>query len=456
MQRHHRWLPAGLALLFVALPAAAADLPPPARWLRDYLRIDTSNPPGNEHRAAAFLSGLLHDQGVETRLLVTPEGRTSLYARLDGPASSEGALLLLHHMDVVPAGSGWTREPFGGELAGGALWGRGAVDDKSLGIAHLAAFLRLAEETERLARDLIYLAVADEESGGGAGTAWLLEQHADLFADVDAVFTEGGSNRASGDTIAWWGVEVAQKRPLWLEVSAEGRAGHASRLNLHSAPNRLIHALDRILKLPRRYRITPEALQYLEAVAQLGGQEPGQLTARLERALRRGEIERTLAPGQHDYFLDTLQITVLDAGEGINTVPGGARALIDMRLLPDTDSEAVLRQIRSAAGEDVDVSVLLSSPTTPGSPTSHPVYSCVDRTLRADAPVVPAFIPGITDARHFRARDIPVFGISPFALGPRELQGIHGPDERIPLDRFLAGVDRMAALVRNCATSRVP
>ncbi|HKI86007.1 MAG TPA: M20/M25/M40 family metallo-hydrolase, partial [Thermoanaerobaculia bacterium] len=154
------------SLLFAVASASPAAAAPPelsraARWLQSYLRIDTTNPPGHEEKSAAFLAAILHRAGVATETIVSASGRTSLYARLaaDQP-SGEGALVLLHHMDVVPAGEDWTVPPFSGLIRNGNLWGRGAIDDKSLGIAELAAFLDVARSHQPRHRDLIFLAVA--------------------------------------------------------------------------------------------------------------------------------------------------------------------------------------------------------------------------------------------------------------------------------------------------------
>ncbi|HEX5759359.1 MAG TPA: M20/M25/M40 family metallo-hydrolase [Thermoanaerobaculia bacterium] len=444
---------AGLAGGLAAAPAAAAapSLSEPARWLQGYLRIDSSNPPGREQRAAAYLAGILRREGIETRILTTPEGRANLWARLPAarPAGggAAGALLLLHHLDTVPPGPGWSVPPFAGLVRDGRLWGRGAVDDKSLGIAHLAAMVDLKRRRVPLARDLVLLAVADEESGGGRGTAWLLAAHPQLFAGVAAALGEGGRNQQVNGRLLWWGVEVAQKRPLWLEVEARGRGGHASGLNPGSAGHRLIEALARLLALPPAWRVTPPARRYLAALAPLHG---GRLRAAMrgaERAIAAGGPPTGLPPGMANLFLDTVQVTVLAAGQRINVTPARARAQVDGRLLPDTPAAEFLRRARAALGDGVATRVLLSSPPSPASPTTTPLYRLLERTLGREAPVVPAFVPGFTDSRYLRQRGVPTYGLSPFALEPGDTAGIHGPDERIPLAELDRGVERTRAVV---------
>jgi acetylornithine deacetylase/succinyl-diaminopimelate desuccinylase-like protein len=422
-------------------------------WLRDYLRIDSSNPPGNEAPAAAFLAEILHREGIATRRIVSRSGRVSLLARLDAADPAAGAILLQHHLDVVPPGDGWHREPFAAELDDGYIWGRGAVDDKSLGVAHLAAFLDLHRRRAELTHHVLYLAVADEESGGREGMGWVLENHPDLLAGVTAVLGEGGSNRTVYGAAVWWGIEVAQKRPLWLRVSATGRRGHGSTWNPQSAPHQLIRALDRVLDRPVELRLSPPVRSYFEAIAPYETRPFREALPDLETHLAGPERGRYIRPGMPSYLADSIQVNTLEAGTRVNVAPGTASALIDVRLLPDTDGQAFLEDLLQRLGEDVEVEVLLDAPPAAPSPTDHPVYRCLEGTLAAEGrPVVPAFIPGVTDSRYFRERGIPAYGFSPFLIDGLDLLGIHGADEKIPVDRFERGVARMVDVLRACAT----
>lgn len=448
-----------LLCLFALLWPASAKAAQPrlseaARWLQEYLRIDTTNPPGGEHRAAAFLAYLLHRERIPTKLFVTPEGRVSLYARLAASEPGGGALVLSHHLDVVPAGPGWTVGPFAGRIVDGRLMGRGALDTKGLGIAHLAAFIDLKRRGVPLARDVVFLAVADEEQGGAAGMAWLFEHHPELFAHVWAAFNEGGASRAVIDRLLWWEVEVAQKRPLWLRVATRGLPGHASTYNPDSATHLLISALDRVLERPPRYRITPAARRYFAALAPLHGAQYRRAFANLDEVIGPDGPTIPLLPGLRKLFLDTVQVTVIHASDSINVVPATASATLDIRLLPDTDAEAFLASLRQTLGEDAEVGVLVSAPPAAPSPTDHPAYRAAAAVLGESAPVVPSLLAGFTDSRHFRARGIPAYGLSPFALDALEGRGIHAADEGIPLDELDAGVERMRRIVSACAQHR--
>ncbi len=453
-----RTAPQAACLLLAAQLAAAPASPQqadssPVERLRQYLQIDTTNPPGNEFGAASFLRTALHGAGVSTRLLVSPAGRPSLWAHLDSGHPDRGALILLHHMDVVPAGPGWESDPFGAEERDGRLWGRGAVDVKSLGIAHLEAFLELRRSNVPLARDVVFLAVADEETGGSEGVGWLVEQHPDLFDSVGAVLGEGGSNRSYDGKLTSWGIEVAQKRPLWLKVTARGRGGHGSSLNLHTAPHRLVRALGRLANRQPVFRVSPPVRAYFEAIAEYQGPAFRSFVEDLDSIVASPEPTRHLLPGLPTYLVDSIQINTLMSGERVNVTPEVAEALIDVRMLPDTDQAELLAEIEQILGEKVSVEVILSAPPAQPSPTDTELFGCLRDFLSRRAPVVPTFIAGVTDSRYFRERSVPAYGFSPFVLDGQDLRGIHGPNEKISIDAFVDGVDTTVELVRACATA---
>ena len=453
-----RSLGAALAVALVCPALAPAALSREAEWLAEYLRVDTTNPPGHEAAAAALLARLLREQGCASERFVTPDGRVSLVARLPATVPGAPAIVLLHHLDVVPAGKGWTAPPFGGEVRDGALWGRGAIDAKGLGVAELAGFLAAAHLPERR-RELVLVASADEETGGGGGTAFLLERHPELFARVAGVIGEGGLNRTVLGRTLFWGIEVAQKRPLWLDVVARGRSGHASGRNPDSAAHRLIRALAHLLDAPETWKVTPAARRFFAAVGAFDPQARA-VAADLDAIAASGRPTAAILPGMAGLFLDTVQVTQLAGSERINVVAGEARAAIDARLLPDTDERAFLAALRERLGAGVEVSVRLSSPPSAPSPAAGPVWAALAAGLAGGrpgaAPVVPVFIAGITDARYFRERGVPAYGISPFELEPALLRTVHGPDERIPLAAFDAGVARLVAIATALAAGAAP
>jgi len=349
---------------------------------------------------------------------------------------------------VVPAGPGWTVPPFAGQVRDGYLWGRGTLDDKSLGIAQLAAMIDLRRRGAPLGRDVVFLAVADEENGGGRGTGWLLANHPELFQGVEGVIGEGGrSQTGAGGKLLWWGIEVAQKRPLWLEVSATGRGGHGSGLNPESANHTLIQGLARLLAQPVRWRVTAPARDYVRAIAPLHGQPLRRILSDIDKAVTESGPKEFLLPGMANLFIDTVQATVLSGGSRINVIPSRSSALLDIRLLPDTNADAFLAEVRKALGPECGVKVLVTAPPAAPSPASGRMYAALQKVLGAEAPVVPTFVPGFTDSRFFRERRIPAYGLSPFALGGEDTRGIHNPDERIPLAELDRGVARMRRIL---------
>lgn len=437
------------AAIAIRPDAESRELSVEAEWLRAYLRIDTTNPPGNEHLAADFLSGILAPHGFVPERILTDNGRTNLALWWGPPATPDRpVMILLHHMDVVPAGGGWTFDPFGGEIVLEKISGRGAIDTKSLGIAHAAAIVRAASTGRTPARPVLFLAVADEEQGGSEGAAWLLEHRPDLFEHVGAVLNEGGGNRALGGEVLWWGIEVAQKGALWLRVTSRGRPGHGSGLNNDSAPHKLVRALAALLELPSEWRVTDPVRLFLSELAEVSGSHWKSIYADIDRHVGPDGPTFNPRPGMERWFLDSMQINVLDAAEQVNVIPESATAEIDLRLLPDSDVEAVLETIRRTVGDDADVEVLLVSPPQPPSPTDVAAYDLLVGTLRNEARAIPLFISGITDSRFFRQAGIPAYGFSPFALDPVDALGIHGPDEGIPTEVFDDGVDRMERVVR--------
>ncbi|MEM1206452.1 MAG: M20/M25/M40 family metallo-hydrolase [Acidobacteriota bacterium] len=422
---------------------APGSLPEAVRWFQEYLQIDTTNPPGNERKAAEYLAAILAAEGIHARLLDSPGGRTSLYARMEAPGSDRRAMVLVHHIDVVPAGEGWRTGPFSGRLLEGNVWGRGAIDVKGFGIAQLAAMVALRRERVPLDRDVVFLAVADEETGGREGAAWLLEAHPELFEGVEGVVNEGGNNRVINDRLVWWGVEVIQKRPLWMRVTAEGRGGHASGFHPASATHRLVQGLGRLIDRPPRFRVSDAARLYLGAVGELEGSADD-----LDELFDdEGKPTRMLPPGLPVYFLDTLQVTQIDNGVGTNVVAPKAVAHLDVRLLPDTDADAFLADVRETLGPDLEVEVTLDAPMADASPQNSPVYRALERALGHRAPVVPTFLVGTTDSRYFRARGIPAYGLSPFTANPPDLRGIHAPDEYLPKVELLRGIETVRRVI---------
>ncbi len=406
-------------------------------WLRDYLRLDTTGEPGKAAAAVEQLAAILETTDAEVERLDSGDGYPSLWAYL--PPTSKATvgetLLLLHHLDVVDADGLWRVPPFSGETVDGELWGRGAIDSKSLGVAHLAAFVQLAREGLHRERGVAFMAAADEERGGRLGVGrWLAERPA-LFSSVTTVINEGGINRGHDGRLHWWGVEIAQKRPLWLEATGEAGA--------------LIAGLGRLVDREYVWRIPSEAAFTFGRLAPLYNEHWRSLFLDLERFVRPEGPTVMLMPGMETFFLDSIQTNLLEILEG-----GGARARIDVRLLPDTDQAALLAEIEALLGAEVQTTVLLSAPPVEASPWAGPWIDILGEELRSVAPIVPQMAAGTTDSRYFRQRGIAAYGFSPFILNSELTRTVHSRNERIPIDEFDLGVERMIRLVAAWAQGR--
>jgi acetylornithine deacetylase/succinyl-diaminopimelate desuccinylase-like protein len=417
-----------------------------------YLRIDTTNPPGNETTGAAYLRDLLAKDGIEAKLVGDDPKRQGVYARLRAKDSTEKALVLLSHIDVVPADpSLWRNPPFSGKREGGYIWGRGALDIKSLTIAQLMAFVDLKRRSAKLRRDVIFLAVPDEELGGVNGSAKLLEKHPELFENVGFVLNEGGSNETAVDKVLFWGIEVQQKVPLWLRVTSESAGGHAAAGASNAATSKLIRALAAIETIETPYRLTDVVARTAAISAGARTDGGGQRMRMLREPLDIARIERELPPGYRAMLRDTIAVTRLSAGSNVNVVPSRAIGEVDIRLLPGSSSGEMLARVRQAVGANATVDVIHAGQPSPESPASGELYDALTRAFRKSAPgstVGPMISTGATDSRYFRTRGIVAYGIAPFKVNYYDADGVHGNDERIRSRFFAEGVDLMRKIVR--------
>ncbi|MGZ4779582.1 MAG: M20/M25/M40 family metallo-hydrolase [Thermoanaerobaculia bacterium] len=424
----------------------------------EYLRIDTSNPPGNETAGARFLQSLFQKNGMAATLIGADPQRQSLYLRMKS-GRSEKALLLLHHIDVVPAGPEWTKAPFAGLRSGGYIWGRGALDIKSLGIAEAFAMIDLKRRSAALQRDIVYLAVADEEMGGLRGCKQLLEQHPELFENVGYVINEGGYNETIVDHVSFWGIEVNQKIPLWIELHAKGTGGHAA-----SPPDdggtlaRLVRALAEVEKIEMPYRLTDSVKRFFHQAGRSRPDERGEVMRTISEPLDIKRITRALSPGYRSLLRDTIAITKISGGTSVNAIPATATATLDIRLLPDSKPDEMIRRVREAVGKDADVDILLRSEPAPGSPRDTDLFRTISTAMRQQDPgsiAGESVGAGTTDSRYFRARGIVAYGIAPFRVNYYDAGTVHAGDERIRARFFTDGVRLTRRIVSDfCARPR--
>ncbi|MGH7888632.1 MAG: M20/M25/M40 family metallo-hydrolase, partial [Candidatus Binatia bacterium] len=352
-----------LAFSFAATQARAAAVKIDWRAFDDeavallsrYIQIDTTNPPGNEIKAAQFLKGILDREGIEARIIESAPGRGNLYARLKGNGSKP-PIVLMHHMDVVPADAKlWKVPPFSGAVRDGVIWGRGSLDNKGAGIFQLLTLLALKRQNIPLKGDVIFLGTADEEAGGQLGAGYLLDKHGELFKDVSVVFNEGGGIRVGEDGRArLYSVRVAEKVPLWLKLTAVGVPGHAASPGGDQAVLKLVAVLNRIAAYQSPIKVVPELQQfYFESAASAPAERREQYLD-LRRALQDPAFaaEFTKDRSNNARVRNTISITGLKGSDKINVIPAEATADIDVRLLPGEAPEAFVAELRRIVADE--------------------------------------------------------------------------------------------------------
>ncbi len=425
-----------------------------------YLKIDTINPPGNEIRGVEFFRELFEAENIPVRVIESAPGRGNIIARLRGDGTKP-AVILMHHMDVVPADARyWTVDPLGGEVKDGYIWGRGALDTKGLGITHAITLLALARQQTPLAADVVFLGTADEEVGGKLGAGFLVEQHLDLFKGAGVVLNEGGFIAASGDKALYYGVEAAQKIPLWLRLKSVGTPGHGSMPIKDSAANKLVRALGRINGWETPLHVVPQVQSFYAATAHLAGDSLRSAYLDLRTALADPAFAAEFTAGVRENAMvrNTISLTALSGSNKTNVIAAEATAELDIRLLPDQDPGAFIDELEGIIGEpSIEIETLLSfQPST--SPTDHEFFSVL-RELAAEydpgAVVTTPLAVGFTDCHYFRERGIPCYGFWPFRIGGDDISGAHGNDERLSVANLKWGTRFTYELVARLAGARI-
>jgi acetylornithine deacetylase/succinyl-diaminopimelate desuccinylase-like protein len=412
-----------------------------------YLKLDTTNPPGNETRAANFFAEMCKREGIEHRVFEPQPGRGTLWARLRGDGSRR-PIVLLNHTDVVPHNPEfWSANPFGGIIRDGFVFGRGALDMKSLGMAQFITLLTLKRARAALKRDVIFLATADEEAGGKLGAGWFAKNHPELLGNAEFLLNEGGGNLTDNDgRVQAVGMGPSEKTPAWLRLTATGTAGHASLPRADSAVNRLIRALNRLLDYTPPINLTPAVEAMFRSSAPL---RPAAFRARfanVREAIRDPEFLRVLEsdPAARALLRNTISVTVLEGSNKVNIIPPTAHADVDTRLVPGEKLDRWIAELKGVIGDDA----IRIEPILAFNANASPVDTALVKTVTElvkqkypEAVVTYPVLAGFTDSHFFRELGIHSYGFSPFVGPARELgAGVHGNDERIGQNAFAAGV----------------
>jgi acetylornithine deacetylase/succinyl-diaminopimelate desuccinylase-like protein len=425
-----------------ANPGPEADLDATAVIARDLIRFDTSNfgegRSNGETDAAEYVAAHLERLGLVPELIDSEPGRTSVVARVEGEDSSRGALVVHGHTDVVPAiADDWSVDPFGGVIADGMLWGRGAVDMKNMDAMILTSLDDILSSGRKPARDLVVAFFADEEAGGVLGSHYLVENRPELFEGATEAISEVGGYSIDLDGTRAYLVQTGEKALIWAKLVARGTAGHGSQINSDNAITRLAEAVARIGRQEWPVHLTKTTTDLLGRVAAILGKDP-QRTTPDELAIATGTASRFISAS----LRNTANPTGLTAGYKHNVIPDRAEALLDVRVLPGQEDEVIAR-IRELAGPGVDVEIShqdIGLETDFSGPLVDQMVSSL-RLFDPEAEVLPYLLSAGTDNKALSTIGIKGYGFAPLQLPPTlDFPALfHGVDERVPLDALVFG-----------------
>lgn len=413
---------------------------PEVELVRQYIRFDTSNPPGNEMPAAQWLAGLIRAAGLEAEVIESAPGRGNVYARIEGKRDGSG-LLLLHHIDVAPAREAeWSHPPFEGVIRLDHLYGRGALDMKSVGIVFLRAFLDVAASGRQPEHDLVFLAVADEEAGGTWGMKWLLEHRPHVVEGVRYALNEGGITEMSAERVTYYGIEVGSKIHTTVEVVAPARGQlQQARIALEPwfTPDPEPH---RVLPEVRRFfrDIAPQRIQFREWLADIDG------------TIARGKFWR-LPIGYRELTQNNVFVWQIEPRP-----EGDFRMAVTFLSLPDEEPAGRiewLAEVIAPFGARIE-RVRRADEPVPVSSANTPFYELLAREASAEfqAPAGTEFLSrSSSDSRFLRRRGIDAYGINPFAVDFFQSESIHAADERLRVAYFVRGLEFTRRLIRTWA-----
>jgi acetylornithine deacetylase/succinyl-diaminopimelate desuccinylase-like protein len=433
-------------------------------WLQDLIKINTTNPPGNEQAAAKYILGVLQKEGIAAEELPVTPGRTSVVARLRSSAVADPskALLLVAHMDVVGVDRAkWTVDPFAGTIKDGYLYGRGAIDNKAMLATNLATFIALKRANARLNRDVIFLATDDEEQFGDASIKVLIAKYWDKIAAGYAL-NEGGNVVLQSGKVQYVAVQASEKVAVNVTVVARGTSGHAS---MPTKDNPIVHLSAAVAKIGgyvAPVHLTAIVRRYFEGLAPLEGDEIGKWMRSLETADRGEHAQRVISeanPQWNAMLRDTISPTMLTAGVRPNVIPTEARATLNVRLLPGDTIDALVAELYKLVNDplvklEVQADAGLAAPP---SSLENDFYAAITKVAAREfggAPVLPYQSPWATDSAQLRLHNVQSYGLWPFPLTPEDLKRMHGDDERIPLASFAKGIDVESRIVAEFAVTK--
>jgi acetylornithine deacetylase/succinyl-diaminopimelate desuccinylase-like protein len=433
-------------------------------WLQDLIRINTTNPPGNEIMAAKYIADILKREGIPSEIFESTPGRGFLVARLSATAVPDPsrALLLLGHLDVVGVDkSKWSVDPFAAVMKDGYLYGRGSIDDKGMMVANLAVLVALKRSSAHLNRDVILLAEGDEEAGGEFGMKFAVEKHWDKIAAGFAL-NEGGHTVLKNGKVQYVGVQATEKVAVNVDVIATGTSGHASIPRKDNPVAHLAVAIGKIGTYEAPVQFNSVTRGYFEGIAPLEDEETGKWLQALESPDRADHAARWVSntnPIWNAMLRDTATPTMLQAGIRQNVVPSEARGVLNIRLLPGNQLDPLIGKLKQLVSDpqirfETQPNGGEAAPSSSLETDLYATIKTVSAQEFAGAPVVPYMSTGATDSARLRMRNVQAYGLDPFPLTEDDLMRMHADDERIPIDSFRKGIQFYFAVVTAFAVAK--
>ncbi len=424
--------------------------------MRQYLRINTSNPPGNEIEAAKFFKAIFDKESIQSEIFEYKPGRANIIARLKGNGSKR-PIILLNHTDVVTADqSAWRVDPFSADIVEGSIYGRGALDMKGEGLLQLMTMIILAREQAPLSRDVIFLATADEEVKD-EGSIWMIANKADLFKNAEYLLTEGGDGLLAEGQVKFVGIDVAEKAPFWLQLKATGQPGHGSRPIADSAPNRLIRAMTKIIAYEPPIKLLPAVERFFKDIAPLEAEPLRSKFASIRESLKDPAFAKELTSRREYGFLvrNTISLTMMNGSKQTNVIPTVATCNLDVRLLPGEKPEEFLAELKQVIS---DPTIHIENVNTFKPPNSSPIntelFEIIARVTRVHHPetlITTKMLSGYTESQLYRQLGIVSYGWAPIYTTTEESAGVHGNNERITVKNVREGTKEFYDVVRQIA-----
>jgi len=436
--------------------------------LSDLIRINTTNPPGNETKAAKYLAETLEKDGFKCELFESTPGRGSVITRIKG-TGEKPSMLLLSHLDVVAANpKEWSVDPFAGLVKDGFIWGRGALDMKSMTAMEVMVMKLLKRNNVKPKGDVILAATADEEKGGEAGAGWLVRNHPEKIR-ADYVINEGGGLAIPINGKNIYTIQTAEKGILWFKVKAKGRPGHGS---VPGAADNAILRMNKVVEKLGNYRskisLISTVKQFLSKIAKenkvaqqalsLLLQDPESADQILDQVAQKDEA---MAEEIRAMLRMTIAPTMVHGGVKENIIPSECEAVFDCRILPGQNPTDALDKIKGLL-KDVDLEKLEFETIQANEPSESQMntqlYEQIINVLKTFEPncsVSPILLTGGTDSRFFRKMDSVCYGFQPMRADMpygEMLKTIHGIDERISLENLVFGTSILYNVVEKFMT----